>query len=258
MQTTWKNPFEAGSETVRANATKTLLIVAAITIALNWVPGQWGTYISAITYPIRLLVTFIHEGAHALVGLLTGGAVQSISVQPDGSGLTQTYLFGWLPAVLVASAGYLGASLYGATLIGLLRRGVEARKLILVTGVAVGLVTLGVLKGLIFTGNVFGLFWGVVLTAALLFAGLKMSRQAAGWTAAFIGVQCVLNALLDLKTLFTLTVSTWGGNDAANMASKTLIPAPVWAALWIVLSLGMLAFVLRPSRTPALATRFAR
>jgi hypothetical protein len=252
MHTDYSNPF-TGTQASRSNAIKTLLFAAVVTIALYWVP-----YAGYVTYPIRLLVTFIHEGAHALMGIFTGGSVASISIQPDGSGLTVTRLYGWLPQLLVASAGYLGASLYGAGLIGLLRRGMEGRKLLFGTGVAVGLVTLGVLGGLIHTGNGFGLMWGILLTGALMLAGLKLNRETAGWVASFIGVQCVLNALFDLKTLFTLTVSTLGGNDAANMARLTLIPAPVWAVLWIGLSLGMLWFVLRPARTPALASRLGR
>jgi len=246
MRTDWENPFAAPTASRRAEAVRTLLIAAAVTIALYFVP-----YAGFITYPIRLLVTFIHEGSHALVALLTGGAVASISIQPDGSGLTQTRLYGWLPRLLVASAGYLGATFYGAGLIGLLRRGVPAKRLLLVTGIAVGLVTLGVFGGMFLTGNAFGLFWGLILTAALLLAALKLSPEVAGWVASFIGVQCVLNALFDLRTLFALSVSTGAATDALGMQRLTLIPASVWATLWIALSLGMLWFVLRPARRPS-------
>jgi len=62
--------------------------------------------------------------------------------------------------------------------------------------------------------QLFGLFWGILITAGLLVAGLNLPKEAAGWTAAFIGVQCVLNALFDLRTLFTLSVSSFTPTDA--------------------------------------------
>ena len=232
-------------------AAKTLLIAAVATIALYFIP-----YAGYVTYPIRMLVTFIHEGSHALMAILTGGSVSSISIQPDGSGLTQSYLAGGLPQVLVASAGYLGASLYGAALIGFLRRGVSAKRLLIITSIAVALATTAVFKGLLFTGNIFGLIWGVLLTAVLLFAALKLPTNAANWVAAFVGVQCALNAFYDLHTLFTLSVSTMRPTDAMAMAQSTLIPAPFWAGLWMLSALVMLAYVLRPTRAarkPALA-----
>jgi hypothetical protein len=102
--------------------------------------------------------------------------------------------------------------------------------------------------GLVFTGNVFGLFWGAILTAALVVGGLKLSRAAAGWTAAFIGVQCVLNALFDLRTLFSLSLVPGAQNDAYNMFRMTLIPAPAWAVLWIATAFAILWAVLRPAR----------
>ena len=239
------NPFSGGSPAERAGAVRMLLAACALTIALYFIP-----YAGYATYPLRLLVTFIHEGSHALMCLLTGGMVRSIAIEPDGSGLTQT-LGGFGP--LISSAGYLGATLYGALLIGLLRRGVGGRPLLLATGVCVGLATLGVLGGLAaFSFNIFGLLWGVALTAALVFAGLRLSPAVAGWVVAFIGVQCALNALFDLRTLFTLSVTSATPTDAMNMQRMTWIPAPVWATLWIITALALLWYVLRSGRRVAL------
>ena len=242
------NDFSRANSGSGSIASRTLLIAAVATIALYFIP-----YAGYVTYPVRMLVTFIHEGSHALMAILTGGSVESISIQPDGSGLTKSWLAGGLPQILVASAGYLGASLYGAALIGFLRRGVSAKRLLIITSVAVALATTLVLKGLLFTGNIFGLVWGVLLTAGLMLAALKLPKDAANWVAAFVGVQCVLNAFYDLHTLFTLSVSTMRPTDAMAMAQSTLIPAPVWAGIWMLTALLMLAFVLRPARKPALA-----
>jgi len=227
-----------------------LVIAALICAALYFVP-----YLGFVTYPLRLLVTFIHEGSHALMTVLTGGAVTSLTISADGSGLTKS-LGGF--GLLVSPAGYLGATLYGALLVAALRRGVSGRALLMVTGVIVGLLTL-----------CFGHFGtnpsdfllttisGVGLTVALILGGLRLSEHTAGFAAAFIGIQCILNALFDLRTLFELSVSTNAATDAQNMASMTLLPAVFWSVLWlgtagVILWSVVLRPALREARTAAI------
>ena len=60
-----------------------LLIATVVAVALWFIP--YGSY---VVYPIRLFVTFIHESSHALIAVLTGGSVQSLTIAVDGSGLT--------------------------------------------------------------------------------------------------------------------------------------------------------------------------
>ena len=221
-----------------ARSLQHLIIAALITAALYFVP-----YLSFLTYPIRLLVTFIHEGSHALAALVTGGHVASLIIRPDGSGVT--WSAGGV-APFVASAGYLGATLFGALLIAALRRGIAARHLLLLTGTIIGLLTLcfarptnadaaDTLANLPLTIGA-----GVILSAGLIIAGLRLPERSAVFVASFIGVQCILNALFDLNTLFTLSVNGVTQSDAGNMQNMTLIPAVVWAVLW----LGAAAFLL--------------
>src|ERR1044071_3243675 len=80
---------------------RTLLIAAAISIALWYIP-----FLSLLSYPFALFVTFIHEGGHALAALLTGNSVASLSVAYDTSGLTYTTTGGLLSQTIVSSAGY--------------------------------------------------------------------------------------------------------------------------------------------------------
>ena len=63
----------------------------------------------------------------------------------------------------------------------------------------------------------------------------------------FLAVQCVLNALLDLKTVFFLSspFAPSVPTDAVNMANATGVPAFVWATTWIVIALGILALAMR-------------
>jgi hypothetical protein len=63
----------------------------------------------------------------------------------------------------------------------------------------------------------------------------------------FMAVQCILNALLDLKTVFFLS-SPFAPSiptDAVNMANATGVPALIWAVIWIGLALGILWLAMR-------------
>ena len=102
---------------------RTLLFAALLTIALWFIP-----YANIVTYPFRLFVTFIHEGGHAIASLLTGNAVRSLTVAPNASGLTETYMTnaGLFTQTVISSAGYIGAMLFGALLLVLVRRTVAA------------------------------------------------------------------------------------------------------------------------------------
>lgn len=223
-------------------ATRNILLAALATLALSFIP-----YAGFVTYPLRILVTFIHEGSHALATFLTGGMVLGLGVSSDGSGLT---LSRGGVGFIISSAGYLGATLYGAVLLQFLRKGADPRKLLLVTGVAVAIMGLLCVGGMLhfMQGSVFGLVCAGILAPALLFGAAKLPREGAGFVAGLIGVQCVLNALFDLRTLFMLSATSGTHTDAMNMQRYTLIPAIVWATLWIVMALGILwAVLLRPS-----------
>ncbi len=60
----------------------TLLFATALSLALWFIP-----YAEFLAYPFRIFVTFVHEGGHALAAFVTGNAVHSLTVSPDGSGL---------------------------------------------------------------------------------------------------------------------------------------------------------------------------
>lgn len=59
-----------------------LLLATVITLVLWFIPLA-----EYLVYPIRLFVTFIHESSHALIAVLTGGSVQSLTISMDGSGV---------------------------------------------------------------------------------------------------------------------------------------------------------------------------
>lgn len=228
----------------------TLLIAAAISVALWFIP-----FAEILSYPFRIFVTFIHEGGHAIAALLTGNSVQSLSVSMNASGETYTTQGGTLSQMFVSSAGYLGAMSFGALLLVLIRRALAAR--IILFGSSALILGLTMIFGFIkpifsaswgsMSGVPFTLFAGLTLSFALFLLGKFTSTRVAMFVVSIIAVQCVLNALLDLKTVFFLSspFAPSVPNDAVNMANATGVPAIIWAILWIALAFGILILALR-------------
>jgi len=229
--TTPRSPAPPRAPVASRSALGSLLLACALTVALWYVPVA-----SSALYPLRLFVTFIHEGSHALAAILTGGAAQKIVVQPDASGYTLT-AGGW--PILIVMAGYLGATAYGALMLMLARRPGAARTILGVSGVLIALIDLLLVRG-------FGLGWGIAIAAGLIAAARLLPAKAAELTAMFLGVQCAVNALYDLKTLVGLSVYGGPESDAVLMSQIIPLPPVVWAVGWCGLSLVILGAALLP------------
>jgi Peptidase M50B-like len=228
----------------------TLLLAAVISIIVWFVP-----FAEVLSYPFRIFVTFIHEGGHAIAALLTGNSVQSLSVAMNGSGETYTTQGGMLSQMIVSSAGYLGAMTFGSLLLVLIRRAIAARFVLYGSAALVLLLTtvFGLFKPLVAASWVswssipFTLFAGIVLAGGLFLVARFASPKVATFIVSFLAVQCILNALLDLKNVFFLSspFAPSVPTDALNMANATGIPAVIWAIIWIVIAIAILLGVLR-------------
>jgi len=229
-----------------------LLIATVITIALWFIP-----YADYLVYPIRLFVTFVHEGSHVLAALLTGGSIESLTVSPDTSGLVMFRYNSQISQLITSSAGYLGSTAFGVLLLVMIRRAYSARIVLAASAIFVGAMTL--LFGLfapiwnVFSVNVsfgsvaFTVVSGVLLTAGLLAIARYASARVAQFAMSFLAVQCVLNALSDLKTVFYASSPFAGAmqTDALNMANATGLPAVAWVLIWIGISVLMISVGLR-------------
>jgi hypothetical protein len=216
------------------DAFKFLILASAISIAFWFIP-----YLSFIVYPFRLFVTFIHEGGHALATLLTLGSVERIVIHQDGSG--ETYSRGGAQ-LLVASAGYLSSTLYGALLLIFCKRGQHVKPVLAATSAVILCLTV------LYVSGIFGWLAGIAIATSLIFVTLVARPRAAHFFLSFLAVQCSLNALYDLRTLFLVSAYSNGPSDAVNMYRMTLIPPIVWAVTWLGVSLLTLFMALRSYR----------
>jgi Peptidase M50B-like len=192
-----------------------------------------------VVYPLRLFVTFIHEGGHALAALATFGSVEGLVIYANASGVT--YTRGGFQ-LAIASAGYLASTAYGAGLLVLCRDGGNTK--------AVLTVTAGLILGLtgLYASDTFSWVTGIVLSGGLIFIALIAGNRLAHFFLSFLAVQCCLNALFDLQTLFLISATTNGHSDARLMEELTWIPSTIWALLWLALSILVLVIALRSYR----------
>ena len=212
-----------------------LWLAAAVSLVVSLTP--WA---QILLYPFKLFTTWVHECGHALMTVMVGGHVTSITIDPDTSGVTQGLApAGRLTRGLVASSGYLGAAVVGCLLMAATR--VQKRTHVILVGIgAFMLLTL-----VLWMRNIFGaavvLVWGVALVA--------LARQGIGNAARFLlsllAIQVALNSLYDIRVLFLID---GGPSDAATMARLFLLPSWVWATLWMVISVAMLGATLWATR----------
>ena len=214
-------------------ARRTLWLWVAATLSLGLSLTPWG---KLLLYPFKLFTTWVHECGHALVTLMVGGTVSSIVIEPDTSGVTRSLLpAGRMARGLVASSGYLGASVVGCLLMAATRVEKWARAVVWTVG-ALMLLTLVVWMRNLF-GFVVVLAWGAGLVALARKAGGEASR----FVLSLLAIQVALDSVYDIRVLFHVD---GGHSDAETMATLFLLPAWLWASAWMLVSVGMLAWTL--------------
>lgn len=230
-----------------------LLIAATVISVALWVISWYLPIVGYVTYPLQLFATFIHEGSHALMTILTGNRVMSLTVSPDGSGVVWSQASGF-SQLLISSAGYLGTTAFGVILLAWIRFGYSARVALYVAAGFVGLMTLvfgflapfwNLLERVTFGSVIFTVFSGTVLAVGLFAAARYAPVKWVNFALAFLAVQCLLNAFFSLKDLFIISAAGGQTSDAANMAAATGIPSILWVLIWIVISVGMISAGLR-------------
>ncbi len=211
-----------------------LLVALAALILLSNVP--YGNY---VLYPFALFGTWVHELCHALAAVLVGGAVSQIEVFSDTSGLAYTATGSRWQRAVVSSAGYCGTALGGGLLLVFRRRAWAGR-------IGLGLLGVAMLLSVVFwVRNVFGTPAIGVIGGLLLLAAWRLPRELSGLLYTFLAAATTLDAVTSIQHLYGSSHLVNGqpsGTDAVAMSELLLLPAAVWATLWLALAVAC-AFV---------------
>jgi hypothetical protein len=201
-----------------------MLAAIGIMLVLWLIPGAQN-----VMLPLQYLDTHLHEMGHALAAVLTGGSVDYIQVHSDGSGVTWArYSY----PTIVSSAGYVGASLFGAALIASSKDEKSCRFALL--GIAAILLIEDVFW---LRGDLVGELSGFGYLVLFVILGLTLKGWGAIIVAQFIGLQQCLSSLQSVFAIVNPRILAFTDNDATIIQGITGIPAILWSLSWCAISL---------------------
>ncbi len=207
-----------------------LIIAIIIVLTLNSISG-----VSFLMYPFKLLATWVHEMGHGLTAEFFGGDFKKLVINYDTSGYA---LFSFpinhnFTRGLVASAGYMGTSIFGAFLLFFRKRMSFVRVFSFILGIIM------VISLLVYIRSIVGWLFGVPFSALLIFIGVKVDNKFNIFFYNFIASQIALNAIMDIRVLFSVKSSSTqtGFSDAQSVANLWFGPYWLWAGLWLILSI---------------------
>lgn len=200
--------------------------------------AAWST---PFVFPLKVFVVFLHELSHGLAAIVTGGAIERIELSANEGGLCVTH-GGW--GFVVASAGYLGSLLLGASLLvaGGRARPAAQRAIIAFTGVAVLVVTL------LFVRTLFGFAWGLATGFVLVAVAYRLAAGVSVFLLRLLGVTSCLYAIWDIVS--DLILRSVSESDASALARMTGIPGIVWGVLWCGVSVAVTLAAFRAAVRP--------
>ena len=188
-----------------------------------------GTYGKMILYPIRMLVTFLHEFGHAFGALITGGRVANLEIRPDGSGVCWTA--GGSRAIILMG-GYIGSAIFGNLLFYI---GSRANNTVAKTTTYI-LAAIMVFVGLVWFTSLFTT--GMLLLFALALFLIASKTNFDSDILLFFGLASILYIIQDFNVGPT--------SDLAQYAKIfVVVPAFVWMYLWLGVALLLFFYNIR-------------
>lgn len=202
-----------------------ILVVLLLYLGIKYFGGEYG---QMILYPITLLVTFLHEFGHALGALLTGGQVEYVQINPDGSGLTATR--GGSRAIILMG-GYIGSAILGNLLFYIgTKEGRVAQIGLNVLSVVMIIVGIIWFDGLYTTGFL------MVFALALFFVANKTAFDKE--VMMFLGLACLFHIVQDFRI--------GPSSDLEKYAELfVVIPKDVWMYIWLAIVVVLCIFNVR-------------
>lgn len=202
-----------------------MIVILALYFGLTYYGGDVGR---KLLYPIRLFVTFLHEFGHALGAVLTGGWVEDVQINADGSGFTRS-VNGNRPITIMG--GYLGSALFGNLLFYTGAKGNRTVKPMLLLVIIAMLVT--------------GFFWfnsffttGVLIVFAIVLGFVALKTNFGAEVLIFLGLASVIYIIQDFNVGPTSDLK-------AYEEVMVIIPAQVWMYIWLAVAVLLLVFNLR-------------
>lgn len=214
----WRDRFKS---IVRDTDWREVASLAGVVVVLGFL---WHT---PVVYPLKVLVTFLHELGHGGAAVVTGGIITGIEVNADASG--------WCRALggnrfVIISSGYLGSMFYGGVILWVTSR-TRGHKIL--AGILGG--TLLILAILFIRPVIqFGFLFVIATGAALIAAGYYLPSMVNQYVLKTIGLFSCVYAVLDIKRVGIDQPGTF--SDAHLLADHTGLPVVFWGVLWVLIA----------------------
>ncbi|ABD54572.1 M50 family metallopeptidase [Jannaschia sp. CCS1] len=200
-----------------------------------WLRGHWqlialtivvfALWSTPLVLPLKLLVVFFHELSHGLAAILTGGSIESISVNFQQGG--EAWTRGGSRFVIL-TAGYLGSLLIGAGLLLAALKGRADRAVLSGLGVVMLLVLV------LYVRDIPAALICGATGAALLAAGRYLREPICDLILRVIGLSSLIYVPYDIfdDTLRRASLRS----DARMLAEEIGGTTMMWGMLWLILS----------------------
>ena len=191
----------------------------------------WQT--PAVT-PLKILVVFFHEAAHAIATFVTGGEVVSLSISPNQGG---TVISRGGNRFIILTAGYLGSLLIGVGLLAAATR-TRADRMIMA---GCGIVML-VIAGL-YVREFFALSFAIGTGVLMLLVARFLGHTANDLFLRVIGLTSMVYVPFDI---FSDTIARANlRSDAWMLADEFGGSTQMWGVLWLLISVAVIVCCLR-------------
>lgn len=197
--------------------------------------------IPILHYPFGWFETLFHELSHGLSAILTGGSIESIALDYNGSGLCTT---SGGNRFLILVSGYTGSACWGF----LVYISVTYTKAHSVKIIAALLAILAAFIGILWVRDIVTL--SILLVIIIVFSAAYRygSHQLTRSFIEFTGIYVVMNAIR--SPLYLIDGRDIG--DGSALSELTYIPEIFWVTIWALIGIAILMLLYQRSIKPTL------
>lgn len=187
-----------------------------------------------VMIPLKILIVFFHEASHALMTILTGGEVLTLTISPDQGG---SVVSRGGNRFLTLTAGYLGSLLIGVTLLLTAMRTNADRWVLAFCACVMIIVTALYMRGS------FAITFGIM--TAIIMGGMAkfLSNNLIDLVLRLIGLTSMIYVPYDILSDTILRSSL--RSDARMLAEEIGGFTVMWGVIWLIISLIVIFWCLR-------------
>ena len=185
-----------------------------------------------ILWPFKIFTVALHEFGHAIVGIMTGAKIESITLDPNEGGATKMKGGNFY---LSLPAGYVGSSFWGALMVFAGFDTLASQIVSCIVGASMLIILFYARNWLARMITVF--FVGLI--AVLWWYNQSFYLR---YFVLFLGVMSCLYSLWDIvEDLISRKVNESDATKYSKLCCRGMIPSQVWGIIWFMISLLFLA-----------------